>query len=191
MSAHLSLTAIEKYYNKEGKSLFDGVQLPVGISKQTLVNTICEQAIDFETIYPDGDYLRQSIPNFFKIWYRTFDKWARALEIEYNPLENYDRHEQFENSGNVTGKSDETGTNTGKVTAYDSETLKTNDQQESIDHSESQGSTAGRGTSYIHGNIGVTTSQQMLQAELDVQKFNIYQQITDIFLQQFCILVYG
>lgn len=188
--AHLSLTAIEQYLNQSGGSMFNGIPLPPAINKTTLVNTILERAIDFETIYPDADYLKFSVPLFFKRHLQTFTKWSEALNIEYNPLENYDRHEQFENSGNVTGSSDETGTNTGKVTAYDSETLKTNDEQTSIDHSDTEGHTSGRGTSYIHGNIGVTTSQQMLQAELDVRRFNIYEQITDLFVEHFCLLVY-
>lgn len=188
--AHLSLTAIEHYLNQSGGSMFNGIPLPPTINKSTLVNTILERAIDFETIYPDADYLKFSVPLFFKRHLQTFTKWAEALEIEYNPLENYDRHEQFENSGNVTGKADATSTNTGKVTAYDSETLKTNDEQSNVDHSDSEGHTAGRGTSHIHGNIGVTTSQQMLQAELDVRRFNIYEQITDLFVEHFCLLVY-
>ena len=41
-----------------------------------------------------------------------------------------------------------------------------------------------------HGNIGVTTSQQMLQSELDIARWNIYEQITDLFLSEFCIMVY-
>ena len=44
--------------------------------------------------------------------------------------------------------------------------------------------------SRTHGNIGVTTSQQMLQSELDIAKWNIYEQITDLFISEFCIMVY-
>ena len=44
--------------------------------------------------------------------------------------------------------------------------------------------------SHLYGNIGVTTSQQMLQAELDVQRFNIYSNIADLFIDEFCIQVY-
>ena len=42
----------------------------------------------------------------------------------------------------------------------------------------------------IHGNVGVTTSQQMLQSELDIARFNIVQQITDLFMTEFLIMVY-
>ena len=43
----------------------------------------------------------------------------------------------------------------------------------------------------LHGNIGVTTSQQMLEAELDIARWNIYEHITDIFLSEFIIPIYS
>ena len=42
----------------------------------------------------------------------------------------------------------------------------------------------------IHGNIGVTTSQQMLEAELQLGYWNVYEKITELFLQEFTIPVY-
>ena len=45
--------------------------------------------------------------------------------------------------------------------------------------------------SHIHGNIGVTTSQQMLEQELEVApKLNITNYIVDSFKKRFCLLVY-
>ena len=42
----------------------------------------------------------------------------------------------------------------------------------------------------LFGNIGVTTSQQMLQSELDIARWNMYEHIADLFAQEFCIMVY-
>ncbi len=45
--------------------------------------------------------------------------------------------------------------------------------------------------SRIHGNIGVTTSQQMLQQEIDIApKLNIMNYMIESFKNRFCILVY-
>lgn len=45
--------------------------------------------------------------------------------------------------------------------------------------------------SHIHGNIGVTTSQQMLQSELDIApKLNVFNYIIDSFRNRFCLLVW-
>lgn len=43
---------------------------------------------------------------------------------------------------------------------------------------------------HLYGNIGVTTSQQMLKDELDIVTWNLYEHISDIFIDEFCILVY-
>lgn len=43
---------------------------------------------------------------------------------------------------------------------------------------------------HLYGNIGVTTSQQMLKDELDIVTWNLYEHISDIFIEEFCILIY-
>ena len=43
---------------------------------------------------------------------------------------------------------------------------------------------------HIHGNIGVMTSQQMLESELQLQYWNLYNKISNIFMKEFCIMVY-
>ena len=45
-------------------------------------------------------------------------------------------------------------------------------------------------TAHLYGNIGVTTSQQMLQSELDVARWNLYEQIADLFCEEMCIMIY-
>lgn len=45
-------------------------------------------------------------------------------------------------------------------------------------------------TRFEFGNIGVTTTQQMIQAERDLVKFNIYDFIIDSFKARFCVLIY-
>lgn len=40
------------------------------------------------------------------------------------------------------------------------------------------------------GNIGVTTTQQMIEAERELVKFNVYDLIIDSFKQRFCLLCY-
>lgn len=45
-------------------------------------------------------------------------------------------------------------------------------------------------TGRAHGNIGVTTSQQMIQSERDLVVFNLYDVITESFIENFCLMVY-
>lgn len=43
---------------------------------------------------------------------------------------------------------------------------------------------------HIHGNIGITTSQQMLRAELDLALWNLYENIVNLFKAEYCIMTY-
>ena len=43
---------------------------------------------------------------------------------------------------------------------------------------------------YKRGNQGITMSQEMLLAELNVRRFNLYDQIADIFASEFCVTYY-
>lgn len=45
-------------------------------------------------------------------------------------------------------------------------------------------------TSEIWGNIGVTTSQKMLQEELEIRKWNLYDFMSDKFVDECCVRVY-
>lgn len=45
-------------------------------------------------------------------------------------------------------------------------------------------------TGTVSGNIGVTTSQQMLQAEWEVAKLNVYESAADLFLTELSIYTY-
>ena len=45
-------------------------------------------------------------------------------------------------------------------------------------------------SAHLYGNIGVTTSAALLREFLDVERWNIYEQIADLFVDEFCIMVY-
>lgn len=43
---------------------------------------------------------------------------------------------------------------------------------------------------YIHGNIGVTTTQEMIKQEREIADFDIYKFIVEDYKKEFCIMVY-
>ena len=202
-SAKMTLIGLYSYDN----TIFDLLTLPEGIDKDTLINNIFSRSGDFEVMYPDPTYLKPAIGAWSAKWQSTFIRWINALNIEYDPLENYNRYEHWTDdddttitgnaSGNSTGKTH--SVNTDKVSAYDAGDTFTNRGQNVIDGNDSGTSSSNTkevtdGTTEhdgrIHGNIGVTTSQQMLLSELDLGYWNIYEKITDIFLTEFVIPVY-
>ena len=135
------------------------------------------------------------------------DKWNRmqkALDIEYNPLENYDRQEIGDDTRtpNLTNTYTDKNPNANKSNiknyknGYNSNSQVLSDSSESTMGTNIETSNKSTGTEknhhdwHIHGNIGVTTSQQMLQSELDVAKNLVADVIVDDFKNKFCIVVY-
>lgn len=205
-SAKVTLIGMNSFLQNAGYDLFEGLTLPEGLEKKTLTDNILLEGGEFEVVYSDPWALK----NFISIWadreQATFKRWVDALAIEYAPLENYDRHEDWTDTLDSDGTNSTTGTNdtstsgtvTTDVSAYDSNGYQPKDKvtsSETIDNDTTENSTStldneGVHTGRIHGNIGVTTSQQMLEAELDLGYWNIYSRITDMFLKEFCIMIY-
>lgn len=82
---------------------------------------------------------------------------------------------------NTTTNADSTSKNTGTQTNSKTGTDTNNTETQSTSEI-SYGSTE-RTTSNIHGNIGVTTSQQMITAELEMRKYNLLENILDEFIE--------
>ena len=241
-SAKITTVGFYQYMNAYNNDLFGLLNLPPGIDKDTLVNNIMLRGGEFEVVYSNPDFYKSAIGLWSNKHYRTFEKWINALNIDYNPLENYDRMEEWSDSGSrtntgtvsdsgshtntgtqsteTTGNDNFTGsgnsTSSDEISAYNSNSFQNDKKNTTNSSNSSETNTTANNTrtdnlsesnsntrtdnlsektnsdrkGRAHGNIGVTTSQQMLQSELDIAKWNIYEQITDLFLSEFCIMVY-
>lgn len=194
-SSKLTLMGIYQWNNE----LFKNLELPESLDASILIDNILVRSGEFEVLYADFEFNQYMIGAWSRKWADTFQRWVDALAIEYAPLENYDRKEDWTDtrnghtSGNTSGRTNSTTTN--KVSAYDAgDNLTTKDANTLVgaDSSSSSGESheGAKHDGRIHGNIGVTTSQQMLQEELDLGYWNIYEKITDLFLTEFTIPVY-
>lgn len=218
-SAKITLIGLYRWLNAENIDLFDAFKsLPEGIDKETLVNLILTEGGEFEPLYADANMMKGQIDLFVSQHMRTFTKWVKALAIEYNPIENYDRMEDWtdvnhniesstgniKNDSNGNSSSKNTDNTNNNVSAFDDYSMSPHDSSvtssnssanssaNSSSNSITNGSSDGNSThtGRTHGNIGVTTSQQMLQSELDIARFNIYQQICDLFIDELLLAVY-
>lgn len=203
---NLTLIGMYNYDN----TLFDGLTLPDGIDKVIAVNTILMRSGEFELLYLNLDFLKEQITAWGKKHFRMLSKWVYALSQEYEPLYNYDRTEQTTDeeykaggeSVNTQSASNTTGQDIVQqsVSAYDSTEFQPREQTADASGSSFTGSeNIGRDSnenrtlthnSRVYGNIGVTTSSKMLEEYIDVQRFNIYDNIADLFVDDFCIQVY-
>ena len=204
--AWLSLLGLYNWDN----SIFDNMVLPEDFTsdnKTTLINNLLMETAELEVIYTDPEFMKNAIEAWSEKEVYTWTRLYEAMLAEYSPIENFDRYEDVDeqnrgamtHSGtdSVSGSGEDTITN--KITSFDNNTF--------VDHDKA---IAGKGStdtttyghvvtdstgkkiiSHLHGNIGVTTNQQMLEAELETRpKINIYRIIIDSFRERFCLLVY-
>ena len=205
-SSKFTLIGAYQFFSNAGDDLFKNLSLPEGLTKDTLTSNILLKGGEFEVQNADPFFIQNAIEIWSSVYYDTFDRWIKALAIDYAPLENYDRIEHWTDEADGTGSSNSTGsldTSTEEnvettKSAYDSSAYQPYDnvhstgssETESTDRTNTTMSNDSEHNGRIHGNIGVTTSQQMLQQELDMGYWNIYERITDLFLREFVIPVY-
>lgn len=193
-SSKMTLMGLYQWNNE----LFKNLELPDDLDAGILIDNILVRSGEFEVLYADFEFNQYMIGAWSRKWADTFQRWVDALAIEYAPLENYDRKEVWTDTRNGSTSGETSGTtnttSTNKVSAYDAADFSNKDQNEiyGSDSSSSSGESheGAKHDGRIHGNIGVTTSQQMLHAELDLGYWNIYEKITDLFLTEFTIPVY-
>ena len=176
-------------------SLFDNLELPSELTKDTCIQVILEKCGEFPLLYPDFDYMKYSIGVFSKKWEWTLNKWAKAINIEYDPLYNFDRHELYTDTSKTKAESNTNASSLNEVSAFnDIDSAAPNMKPTSRATSEAGGVNEGEGTTThegrLYGNIGVTTSQQMLQSELNLGYWNIYNEIANLFSTEYCIRIY-
>lgn len=199
MQATLSVLGL---YNWDS-SIFDGFSLPDTIDAETLRNLIFSETAELEVLYSD--------PSIFNLILRSWSKsrvedWKRtesALNAEYSPIENYDRTETHSDvytrnlAESGTANSSETHTENGKKAAFNDSSLVDTDStsgNSGTNDSNSSEYTGGDNRNInirAHGNIGVTTNQQMIEAEISMRhNHNLYNIIIDDFINKFCLGVY-
>ena len=201
-SAKITTIGFHNWMQSHNDDLFSKMNMPVGIDKDTLIDNILLRAGEFEVVYSNPFFYQNAIGVWSAKHQRTFEKWATALSLEYNPIENYDRKEEWEDKSNGNSIGETKGTtslnsiNENRVSAFDSDlyqpdsynsnTSNGNDESNTKTNSINNSKHVGR----VHGNIGVTTTQQMLESELSLSAWNVYEHITDLFIEEFCIAIY-
>lgn len=195
--------------------LFKNMVMPDGIDKDLLIQVILKECGEMTPVWTDPIFMQDMIGVWSQKWGRTIEKWLAAYNAEYDPIANYDRHEvtndstnrdiETKNTGGYTDNIAHTGgyTDTETRSAYDSNTYEPHNKLQRANNNladnetftdtrnfRTNDDTAFAHSSHMYGNIGVTTSQQMLEAEYNIAKWNIYENIKDLFMQEFCIMIY-
>lgn len=194
--ATAKLTLIGMYNYDD--TLFDGLQLPSYFDKETLVNTILLAGGEFGALYPDPAFMKRAISLWGAKNQRYFERLAKVMQEDYDPLENYNRQEKWTDTGEGSSESSFTnttsGTDEGKVSAFNSSTYENRnlDTSTETDTGSSSGSSEYENNreGYARGNIGVTTSQEMFRQEMEIVSLSPYDVLAGDFINEFCIKLY-
>lgn len=192
-------------------SLFDNMVIPEGVDAEEVVDHIVYKYGDAPLFSPEPEILKYYIAKWSARRLPLWERYAAAISAEYDPLENYDRSEtrtetrehggtvETEDTGSVTDqgthvttdqraadnaamwanydKRDET---LGNTTTNDLSRIETRDLADDITEN-----------SRVHGNVGVTTSQQMLASELDlIPRLDLIDYIADDWHAEFNLMIY-
>lgn len=119
-----------------------------------------------------------------------YQRYYDMIDVEYSPIENYDRYEDLNRrtndagnmSNSVSGSNTGTQTTVNQIEGFNSTTFNDSDKATRTDNLANSETTTGShvnsgqeiATNHIHGNIGVTTAEQMLRGYTDFwSEFNL------------------
>lgn len=193
MRATISLAAL---YNWD-QTIFDNLALPQNVSKEVVVYNTLYETQELECTIPDPDRLKEAIGNWSSTMLYSWTKLQETLNLDYDPIANYDRTEEEEIEHSETGSDTSSGgdTTNGYTAGFNDAGTYANvpasktvsDLGSTVD---SERSFTDSRTVHAYGNIGVTTTQQMIQQEREVAQFNLINHIVNDIKNQFCLLVY-
>ncbi len=172
-------------------TLFDGITFPdvASVAKKydwemenpdvdTAISTIMLLGGLRQPIFPEPGTLAQAIGVWSRTMHRPVLDYYLAVFSEYNPIENYDRKEN----------------------SHDNEKINTHDKLDVSAYNESDyqprnKTTGDRDRDYwhenrTHGNIGVTTTQKMIESSIELANHNFYRWYAEQFVKTFLINIY-
>ena len=171
MPATMSLLGL---YNWD-RTILDGLAVPDDVDKDALINNLLRECAELEILYPQPNALKFFIGEWARERLPVWKKLAATLKFEYDPISNYDRKEEWTDESNGTSEAMTAGYNSAGA-----------DVPEAKSSANSNGKRKGRS----YGNIGVTTTQQMIEEERRVVDFDMDHIIIQEFKKTFCLLIY-
>lgn len=200
------------------ETIFDDMSIPEGLDKSVLVDNLTMELAELEILYPDPAFMKSAITRWSAKQISVWNELYATLSYEYDPIWNKDAHYEETETRNLasgrnasntdtiatTSSSTGSGSDTTSTAAFNSIQMEPRESDTSSQQASAQyGSSAvksisetGSDTGTIrherreYGNIGVTTTQQMIEEQRRVVQFSMYDHIIDDFKHRFCIMVY-
>lgn len=170
--SNLSVIGLYNY----SENLFNGLSLPSGMTdedKSVLIDNILFECADLEVLYPSWTFMYRAISSWSKKQLPTWSRIYNLSQMEYDPLENYNRTETVtetregaqEHSGNDVVAMSGSDTDTSKTTGTDTHQTTGTDTEETIrDNSETStgmnSTVVASDATDTHSGSDVTTEQK-------------------------------
>ena len=202
MRSRLSILGLYRFDSK----IFDAFEAPEGVDRETVIHRILLDCAELEVLFPDWEVMHHAIAIWSKQRQPIWKKLQETTLVSYDPIANYDRREEWYDNGTTHRTGDATTTDSGSASAestqqtagfntdsfkpHDHDITSASDRRTAASNSTGHETADSRHNGRVWGNIGVTSTQQLLTQERDVSKFDMVQYIADDFRYEFCLLVY-
>ena len=168
----------------------DTVRHPFIPDKDDMINYLLMECRGLGLWDPDPADMKHDIGVWSRIRRKTWCDLYNTLLYKYNPIWNKDGGYTDTRKQVTEGTTSGNGSSENQVTGYDTNSYSPNEKDVNTY------SNTGRNTedeTFTHsesGNIGVTTTQQMIREQREVVEFNLYDYIAKDFKNRFCLQLY-
>ena len=190
--------------------LFNLLQVPSELDKETVVNNILMECAELEVLYPNPAFMKYAIGEWSKMYQQI---WKKLAIVEAGLTEPWDYEEETIKSQNTEESSNEitntlssdgtdaTGgadTTTHKVAGFNSENF-VNSSQDSIDYGGTvkrtlKNTNSGNENSNRTNTGNITRTrykrEDMINKFNTFSKINVIETIVSQFKERFCLLIY-
>lgn len=190
-------------------ALFDELQVPKEIKKDIVVEYLLSETMELEVMISSGPVMARALAAYSAVMLPSWTRYAKALGLEYNPLNTDEHTRTLEHSGEdsntrspnltTTGQNNGSDSTTREVVGFDSAQLQTAEKNTtqlgtgntitSTGTDKTEGTTKYTDTETYKGRAG-KSAQSLVLSELAVAYENTVAKIVDDIKQKFCLLVY-
>ena len=197
--ATLSIAGLYSFNNH----LFDDMYIPESLDRDAVVASIIMETEGLEALYVDVPFMMNAIKYWSITMRHKWDKLVASMNFDYNPIWNKDGVRTHTEEENKSSERDETVADSTASTSnnfgagFNTTSGLTNRERDTVQNSgqvktddDLKESTKRESKDVEQGNIGVTSTQQLIKEEREVADINIYSIIAKDFKHKFCIQVY-
>ena len=182
--------------------VFAGFRTPENVDRASTIENILLECAELELIYPNWETMKSAITLWTNKEFFVWEELQKTREYEYNPIWNKDgkiietEDSVFNKDRTGSYQGNGSGTSTKSVKGFNSDSWAEAEKENGTNSANANEQENVEDVGNIRrerletGNIGVTTTQRMIQEQREIVQFNTMQYIIESFKKRFCLLIY-